>query len=374
MKILFVACTDSPFDHNAGSGKDYEIYHGLARYCDEMALVGPFPPSQTLAERVLRKAHRVLFKRRPVKYTDSFLKKAAAAVQQGIALHRPDVIFTKYLSIISRVRTDVPVVVLSDTTLRGSQQEWPIFTHAAYLKMDRAEKKGYQMAHSILVHSDWMAYDLVENYGQPRAKIFVHPDPASVPAHVIPAEVPLRDLSPLKLLTVAREYQRKGVDIAIETVRLLNKEGTPAVLRIAGLDGASDDQVMFMGLYDKTRPGELRGYASNYEWANFLLHPARFEPGGIVTAEAAAFGVPALTNNVGGMATCVKDGVSGVVLPKHSPANEYARVCRQYAADPVSYRRLCLSTRRRYDAELNWDVLAEKLYRLCVDAARSSPQ
>jgi glycosyltransferase involved in cell wall biosynthesis len=371
MKILFVACTDSPFDHNAGSGKDYEIYHGLAKRGAEMALVGPFAPSQTFSERVFRKAHRMLLKRRPAKYPDSFLKKAAAEVQRAIAEHKPDVIFTKYLSIISRVHSDVPLVVLSDTTLTGSQREWPIFTHAAYLKMNRAEKKGYDMARGILVHSRRSVDDLLKNYHQPAEKIHMHPCPASIPAHIIPKEIPVRDLSPLKILIVAREYERKGVDIAIDVVHLLNQQGVPAQLKIVGLVGKGDAQVKFLGLYNKTRPDELRAYADNYLWANFLIHPARFEAAGIAPAEAAAFGVPTITNDVGGLATTVADGVSGVVLPRLSPAESYVQVFRRYVNDPAACQRLCQTTRQRYETELNWDVLSEKLFRLCQQAAAS---
>ncbi|MCE5207921.1 MAG: glycosyltransferase, partial [Chloroflexi bacterium] len=100
----------------------------------------------------------------------------------------------------------------------------------------------------------------------------------------------------------------------------------------------------------------------------FLIHPARFEAAGIVPAEAAAFGVPTITNNVGGLATTVADRVSGVVLPKHSPAESYVRVLKEYCDNPVAYHLLCETTRQRYETELNWDVVSKKLYRICLDA------
>ncbi|MCE5208400.1 MAG: glycosyltransferase family 4 protein, partial [Chloroflexi bacterium] len=315
MKVLFVACQDSPFDHNAGSGKDYEIYQGLVRNGAEVVVVGPFPFSQTFAERIFRKAHTLLIKRRPAKYPDSFLNKAAAEVKKNIRTHKPDVIFSKYLSILCRIKTEVPIVVLSDTTLAGNQREWPIFTRAAFLKQNRCKQKGYDLAHSIFVHSQWSVDDLVHSYHQPLSKIHLNACPASIPTDVIPATITPKDLSPLKILIVGREYRRKGIDIAIEVIRQLNRQGTDACLRIVGMNGESDEQVQYMGLYNKTIPEQLQGYVANYQWANFLIHPARFEAAGIVPAEAAAFGVPTITNNVGGLATTVADRVSGVVLP-----------------------------------------------------------
>ena len=85
-----------------------------------------------------------------------------------------------------------------------------------------------------------------------------------------------------------------------------------------------------MGLYRKTITEELAGYVANYQWANFLIHPARFEAAGIVPGEAAAFGVPTITNAAGGLATTVADGISGVVLSKGSPPKAYVDVVLRY--------------------------------------------
>jgi len=365
MKVLFVACTDDPFDHNAGSGKDYELYHGLLRNQAEMALVGPFPFSQTFPERVYRKLHGMFIKRRPEKYPRSFLRNAARQVQAAIEANQPDVIFSKYLPIIARLKTDIPIVVLSDTTLAGSQREWPIFTELAYRTQFQVEKKAYSMAAGIIVHSDWSVDDLLHAYGQPREKILMTPCPASIPAQVIPERIAAKDLDPLKIVLVGRDRVRKGVDIAIEVVRKLNAAGYKAVLRIVGLSGESDEMVQYMGLYNKTIPEQLEGYVSNYEWANFMIHPARFEAAGIVPAEAAAFGVPTITNDVGGLGTTVKDGVSGVVLPRLSNAEDYVQAFVGYLENPEKYEELCRTTRERYEEELNWDVVGERVYEVC---------
>ena len=370
MKVLFVACTDDPFDHNAGSGKDYELYHGLLRNQAEMVLAGPFPFSQTLTERVYRKAHGILFKRRPEKYPRSFLRKAAREVQEMIRREQPDVIFSKYLPIIARLKTEVPIVVLSDTTLAGSQREWPIFTELAYRSQFNVEKKAYGMASGIIVHSDWSVTDLLQDYQQPREKILMTPCPASIPAQVIPERIAAKSLDPLKIVLVGRDRVRKGVDIAIEVVRRLNAAGFQTVLRVVGLSGESDDMVQYMGLYNKSIPEQLAGYVANYEWANFMIHPARFEAAGIVPAEAAAFGVPAITNDVGGLGTTVKDGVSGVVLPRLSPVEDYVRVLAGYLEHPEEYEALSRSTRQRYEEELNWGVVSRKVYQLCEKVLR----
>jgi len=369
MKVLFVACQDDPFDHNAGSGKDYELYHGLLSNGADLVLVGPFPFSQTFLERVFRKIHSTFIKRRPLKYPESYLEKAARIVEEMIQLHKPDVIFSKYLPILAKVKTDVPIVVLSDTTLAGSHREWPIFSELAYKIQLNAEKKAYSMASRIIVHSQWSVNDLLKVYKQSSEKVFMTPCPASIPDHIIPTTIKPKDLEPLKLLLVGREYHRKGIDIALEVTKQLNRSGHKTLLRIVGLDGESTDTIQFMGLYNKTIPEQLQKYVSNYAWANFLIHPARFEAAGIVPSEAAGFGVPTITNNVGGLGTTVADGVSGVVLPRLSPPEEYVKSLIYYIEHPEQYINLCKTTRERYQKELNWGVVSKKIYDLCLEAA-----
>lgn len=369
MKVLFVACQDNPFDHNAGSGKDYELYHGLKQNGADVVLAGPFPFSQTLIERIYRKFHSKLFKRRPLKYPESFLKIAARIVTEMIKTHNPDVIFSKYLPILAKVKTDLPIVVLSDTTLAGSHREWPIFSQLAYQIQLNAEKKAYSMASRIIVHSQWSVNDLVKVYKQPGEKVFMTPCPASIPDNIIPSSIHSKDLVPLKLLLVGREYQRKGIDIAIEVTNQLNRLGHKTLLRIVGLNGESTETIQFMGLYNKTIPEQLQEYVSNYEWANFLIHPARFEAAGIVPSEAAGFGVPTITNDVGGLGTTVSDGISGIVLPKLSPPDKHVESLIHYLNHPDEYQQLCKTTRERYENELNWGVVSKKVYDLCLEAA-----
>ncbi len=98
-----------------------------------------------------------------------------------------------------------------------------------------------------------------------------------------------------------------------------------------------------------------------YRWADILIHPARYEAAGIVPSEAAAFGVPTITNDTGGLATTVADGISGIVLPKNSPAEAYVQAIQELVASPERYRSLCETTRLRYERELNWDVAGQRV-------------
>lgn len=91
-----------------------------------------------------------------------------------------------------------------------------------------------------------------------------------------------------------------------------------------------------------------------------------------MSAEAAAFGTPTITNNIGGIATSVKDKVSGIVLPKNSPPGAYVKAIADLVNNPDWYYDLCATARRRYEKELNWKVAGKKVVRIVQEAAREN--
>ena len=364
MKILYVATHDNPLDLNAGSGSDYQIYHSLLRNGAEIQLVGPFKDTPSLFEKGYRKVHKLFSGRRYAKYSMAYLRHIARAVDKAALSSKPDVIFTINTVGMAYSQSEYPLVCRLDTSLKGHHDQWPIFSEFEYRRMLAWEKKSVGMARLIITYSEWSAGVLQEYYGVPRERILVIPDPASLPAQVVPQRMDFysANMNPLHLLLVGREFDRKGIDIAIRTVELLNESGVPAELRIVGLKKDDAPFVRYMGLFNKTVESQLQSYAEQYKWAHFLLHPSRFDPGGIVASEAAAFGVPTITHTAGGMATTVKHNVSGYVLPQNSPAEAYASTIRKYIESPEGYSELRRTTRQRYDQELNWDVSGKLLY------------
>ena len=356
MRVLFIADRHDPHDHDAGSGVDYMIYKAMEQKGFKLSLVGPFYIQPNLFERIYNRIHRQLTEKRAVKYPLSYLKKTAEQVKEAIQEENPDVLFTKHAATLAYCKFNTPLVYLTDTTLKGGQEQWPIFTEWAYKRMLAWESRVIQKSSQVITNSHWSASILRNFYRVPDENISVYANPASIPEKVVPKELAYDkpDFNPIRLLLVGRDYHRKGVDIAIEVVRMLNKQGFRTELRVVGLDGQDEPNVRFMGLYKKTIPEELSAYVENYQWANFLIHPARFEAAGIVPAEAAAFGVPTITNSAGGLATTVADGVSGVVLPKGSPAEAYVETILRYVNDENAFLLLSRTTRKRYETDLNW--------------------
>lgn len=363
MKLLFVTARWDPRDPDSGSGVNYNAYNELQDRIEEIKIAGPFQSDLTFFEKGIRKITGVFQKKRFIKFYPSYVRNSNAAVQKIMDEYQPDAIFAKASIPLVNVKLSAPLIYICDSTVKWTTDNWPLFSPLGMKMMERWEKKVIEKASHIITFSQANADVLLQYYKIPVKQITVHPIPSSLPHHDDDfQEKPIRDGNSLKLLLVGKDYHGKGVDIAIETTRQLNTAGIPAELRVVGQNNEDSDHVTFKGLYEKKDPAQLAAYMDNYRWAHFLLFPSRFDAAGIVPSEAAGFGVPTITNAAGGIATTVEDGVSGVVLAKHSPAPEYSRVIQYYWQHPEDYQALCRSTYARYKRDLNWTALGDLLY------------
>ncbi len=363
MKVLYVAAKYDPHDLNASSGSDYQFYQAFLRMGANIKIIGPFKDEPSLLERGYRKVHDLFSKQRYAKFSINYLHASQRILEQELADFKPDIIFSRNIAPLVLCKTGVPIIYRFDTTLIGLHQQWSMFSEIEYKRMLQWEVQVLQKTSLAVTHSDWSKEILLNQYHFPEEKILVFANPASLPEPIYKGHVtvPQKIDLPLRLLLVGKENYRKGVDIAIQVVNLLEKESIPTELHIVGQEGENSEHITYQGYFKKTDPLQLKAYLQQYQWAHLLLHPARFEAAGIVPSEAAIFGVPTITNAAGGLATTVKNGVSGFVLPKDSSPELYAATIKKLINDPVLYRSLCRSTRQRYEEELNWEAAGKFL-------------
>jgi len=93
---------------------------------------------------------------------------------------------------------------------------------------------------------------------------------------------------------------------------------------------------------------------------HFLLLPTRADCTPMVNAEANAYGVPAITTNVGGVTDVVKDGVNGYCLPFSANGRDYASLIASIYLDKDRYHQLIESSRNQYEEQLNWKHFSYK--------------
>jgi len=360
MKILFVTARWNPEDPDSGAGVNFNAYTALKNLGHDIKIGGPFVSDLSIPERLVKKASESFTSRTLIKFYPSYIKRSNKAIRTLIEEYQPHLVFSKSSIPLVNVVLPVPFVYLCDSSVKWVKDNWPYFTKLGFYIMERWEKKVINKANHIITFSRENASVLRTYYHKPETQISIHPIPSALPQEFGGYErKTFGGDHTLNQILVGRTYDRKGVDVAIEATKLLNNAGIKTHLRIVGQDGPSTENITFMGLYSKKVPSELFSYVENYKWAHLHIFPSRFDPAGIVPAEAAQFGVPTITNASGGLATTVKNNVSGIVLEKDSPAQKYVEVIEALWQDPQKYKQLCKSTYHRYQTELNWDTFGK---------------
>lgn len=135
--------------------------------------------------------------------------------------------------------------------------------------------------------------------------------------------------SVLQLLFFGVEWGRKGGDIAVETCRLLNEKGVNAVLTIVGIKQLPEscigkDYINFIGYLNKNDNQQYKKLQSILATTDIMLLPTMAECAGIVFSESAAYGIPVITYDTGGVGNYVINDLNGYRLPLESGSTEFA--------------------------------------------------
>ena len=107
---------------------------------------------------------------------------------------------------------------------------------------------------------------------------------------------------------------------------------------------------------DKNDERQLKELEQLLMSADFLLLPTRWDFSPIVVCEAAAFGLPVIATNTGGVSEIVKEGENGFLLPLEARGDAYAEVIARLYRDDELYTQLVRASRAAFEEHLNWDA------------------
>ncbi len=167
-----------------------------------------------------------------------------------------------------------------------------------------------------------------------------------------------------RLLCVGRIDRRKGLDIAVRALALLDDQTTLDIV------GRGDDEhlhelhdlVAELGLTERVRfsLAERADLAAIYAAADAFVFPVRWnEPFGLTPLEAMACATPVIATATGGSAEFLADGHNCLRIPVEHP-EALADAVRRLAADPELRTRLAAAGLRTA-AGLTTDHVADRL-------------
>ena len=219
------------------------------------------------------------------------------------------------------------------------QRPYGIIAHGADVRKVVHSRHVFTKRRMMIRGANWIAANsnytrsLLEAWQIPSDKIRVvyPPIPEEAIRESATYEPRSRQNDALSLATVSRLSREKGIDIALQALKLLAARGVPFRYVIGGdgrergsLETLTDE----LGLRDSV---EFRGWVDGAEkWQIFrnsdvFLMPSRGdsraqqEGFGIASVEAGAFGVPAVGSRTGGVPEAVVDGETGIIVAEESP-------------------------------------------------------
>ena len=116
-----------------------------------------------------------------------------------------------------------------------------------------------------------------------------------------------------------------------------------------------------LGIAAQTRfvkPQSQPNLAEWYRAADLTVVPSFNESFGLVAIESQACGTPVVAARVGGLATAVRDGLSGVLIDGHDPA-DYARACATLLEQPEKLVPMRAAARAHAEG-FGWRATAER--------------
>ena len=357
----------------------------MEKHCGELFPVGPLLPYSLKAGRFIGHGVRVLTGRTYLHaHTTSASKKLGKMAARKMSGKNYDVIFAAAGSaVVAHLQTQIPIVYSSDATVQLMLSYYDEFSGvlSSHVRMaDELERKSIEKASRCLYPSSWAAESAIRDYGADRSRVSVVPfganldNPPSREEALRPAR---RDLC--RLLFVGVDWDRKGGDVALETLFALQRIGVRAELTVVGCQPRKPVRHAGLHFIPFLNKNDSEGRArldALYKDADFFLLPTRAECFGVAFCEANAYGLPVLSTQTGGVPEIVQDGTNGFLFPLEARGERYAARIRDIYSNPEVHQNLRASSRKEFETRLNWDTWGKRLNEILQAAAveNYSPQ
>lgn len=370
MKIAYLSISD-PLNKKIWSGNTYYIAKALQNDGHDVDFLGPFKLPYILNKflRAIAKFNRIIFRREYLAKCNLILSwYAAKQFQKKLKEKDYDCICVpSEPSAAAFLKTQIPIIYITDTTFKLISHYYSEFKKIPWLSKIEGnilERKTLKKSSSIIYSSIWAAESAVQDYNVPHEKILITPMGANIDE--IPDETSIYkklENKELTLLFLGTDWQRKGGDIAFDTLKFLKySHGIKAKLIVCGcrppaqIESANMEVIPFL---NKNKKEDTSKLASLLSTAHFLFMPTRADCSLISAGEANAYGMPAITTETGGVAEVVKDGINGYCLPYSANGNTYAALIAELFIDESRYKELIYTSRQHYEQSLNWQKWAE---------------
>jgi len=363
LKIACVTAAD-PGDRRTWSGSTFYMCNALEKHVGRVDFLGPvFIPGQPLKERMADIYKKIFKKRTYPTRTHKASKYYSKTLGERIDSAAYDFVFAPAASVeIAFLETDLPVVYVSDATFSLRLEVYPIFSAMSRKGIEDEqffEKAALRRSRLVLYPSEWAQQSAVHDYGVDPSKVRAIPFGANIErAPDRESVIGKRVNGRVKMLFLAKEWERKGGPTAFEALKALVDMGVDAELIVCGVippSGFTHPGMTVIPYLDKNVPEDRKRFEQTLREAHLLLLPTKTECYGIVFCEANAYGLPVFGTRTGGIPSIVTDGENGYLLPEGAEGKDFAREIADSVMEEKLYSSLNIKARNAYETRLNWD-------------------
>jgi glycosyltransferase involved in cell wall biosynthesis len=371
MKIAFVTIGDTR-DIKRGSGTPYYVWQELLRQGHAVSLVGTLNIKPPLLTRFFNWLSKHMGKKYR-SYSDPFMGRALGR-EAGRRLKNVDAdfILTNDYCLAGYTPTQKPIILYTDAYFPRNYAEntHPWLAGLSIFSVffsQHTTARGLKQA-ALCTFASQFAADEARKYPQTKGKpLTVIPYGANI---ATPVQPPVRSIENIKakrrvdVLFIGKDWELKGGEIAVKVVQQLNQRGTPAHLHIAGVDLSAQyphEYLTFYGLLNKDCKDERKTLEMLFQECDVLLVPSKAEGYGLVFVEAAAYGMPSLAYEVGGVTTSVGKKSGGALLPLSKNESDFTDKIEEWLQIPGMYESLTKVARETYSEEKNWGAAVSRL-------------
>lgn len=361
-KLLFVNLGAPVTDRRTWSGIPFSLHHELKKYF----LIEDYVVStkKSIIDK-LYVAYRRIIRREKCHwlFTSRYARKASRDLQKKLDSQKYDAVFVIGASCIVNISTSVPIVFFADAVFSCMlNYYWFGYKDEEIKEYNETQKKALTNANKIILTSHWAEKAAVEDYNISKDKIQVYHFGSNIEVE----KVEHIKHEGFNLLFVGADLERKGVNIALEAVSICNKMDPihHYTLNVVGGKPECDvnpDEVFIHGFINRNNDIERRKLDHLRAISDLFILPTRAECAGIVFCEAAAYGIPSLAYDTGGVADYIKDGITGYLLNNKCNAHDFASKIVYIANNKNVLEMMQKNARAFYESDLNWEKLGASI-------------
>ncbi len=376
LNIAYVTATNAR-DKHSWSGTDYYIWNALQKNVGDITLIQPKEPALLIFFlKMVHGASLYIFgKRFDWRHSTLLAKAYAKRVAQMLKSASFDLIVAPASdTLIAYLDTPVPIIYINDRTIAGAMGYHKMLSNLWGFSREQSvltDKKAIENSLFVTYPSDWASQSAITQYKVSTEKVKTIHFGANID------EIPLHSIvlqrkkgNTCRLLFIGVNWKDKGGEIAYACLLELLKAGIDAQLTVVGCtppDEFKHEKLRVIPFLNKNDKKEFEQLKMLWINSTFLILPTRIDAFGIVFCEAAAYGLPSLGTDTGGVGGALHNGKNGYLLPFSAGGKEYAARIATVFNDEEAYLALVNSTRAEFEKELNWERWAERIKEVLRD-------